>query len=320
MKTKNLLCFLALLPISSVPAETLKDPRTRDDDISATDVSVEVKRVHGDFFEYVYTLTAPALNKGTISSFAVDLTCPHPAPQVIFPEPPTTYPWDYVSKDGYHAPFQPYPSPTGAAWMLMSLENQLSFLMTTEPGEQHTGYRVLSPFPPMYRLYTLEIGWRTGEYDYENLSKEELSALPIRDDFYVYGVIEGPGCSSDATPSQLFPGTGEEPDDDLMAFEAPLRSAFHTTEDVVRFRIHYAKDIDPASFRVIPESAKGLFNPVPGESEEVFFKLEDGINELTLFVERDIPVTEAQKLIFKPFDRDFFVFRRGTKEALEAQP
>ena len=311
-KTCASLILIAVSP--SICAGALKDPRKRDDDISATGVAVEVKNVYGHFFEYIYTLTAPEINKTTISSFSVDIACADPAPEVVFPEPPTTYPWDYRSGDGRHSPFQPYPSPTGSAWMMFGLRNWLSFLMTTDPGERHTGFRILSPYPPMSRPYKLEITWKTGEYSYENLTNEEMSALPIRDEFYVYGMTQGPGCSPDALPGQLFPGTGEEPDDDLMMFEAPLRSAFHTVEETVRFRIHYANDIDPKSFTVFPESARGLFNPAPGKSEEVFFKLEPGINKLTLSVDRDIPTTEAAKLVFLPFDRDAFVFRREQKD------
>lgn len=303
------LCML-LLPMTTIAGPEMKDARTRDEDISATAVSVDVMLLDSGFYDYVYTLTTPLTNLGTISEFSVDIACATAAESVAFPEPPTTYPWDYRSADRRHAPLQPYPSPTGAAWMTIGTRNRLVFPMTMEPGESHTGFRILSPYPPADRGYELRINWTVGDYNYPSLTEEELDRAPVRDDFWVNGMTKGPGCSRLPAPAALFEGTRDEPDDDVLRFATPARSAFHTQDATVDLDVYYAADLDPESFDVKPESLMPFFAPVPGTHQIVTLKLSPGVNRISLYAERARDETADMPPGPAPFDVDTFMIRR----------
>lgn len=308
---KVLLTTLVLIAISSNAfSEPLKNALTRDEDISMTIVDVSVKQLSSGFYDYVYTLTAPDENKGTLTDFVVDIRCSKPSGIVKFPESATTLPWRYSSQDGNHSPVQIYPSPTGSAYLTLGVDNRVHFALFTEPGESHTGFRILSPYPPADRGYELRINWTVGDYNYPSLTEEELDRAPVRDDFWVNGMTKGPGCSRLPAPAALFEGTRDEPNDDVLRFATPARSAFHTQDATVDLDVYYAADLDPESFDVKPESLMSFFAPVPGTHQIVTLKLSPGVNRISLYAERARDETADMPPGPAPFDVDTFMIRR----------
>lgn len=295
-------------PLSA--SDELKDPRTRDDDISGTEVNVEVQLLPSGFYEYIYTLFAPETNKQVVVDFLIDISCDNTAGDFTFPEAPASVQWDYASGDGRHSPVQIYPSPTGSAWMMIGIRNWVSFAVNMQPGERHTGFRILSPYPPGDRHFQLRQRWTTGDYDYEGLTDEEWGQLPIRDDFWVNGMTRAPGCSPNPPSPSLFAGSGDEPDNDLIQFAAPLRSAFHADDDTIVFIVHYDESLDPETFKVQPGWAKQYFSPLPGNHAEVQIKLHPGVNRIRLYGERRHEHASEDHLL-EPFDSDRFVIRRS---------
>lgn len=300
---------LFLLSFASHASQELKDPRTRDNDISRTSVDVSVTRTESGFYQYVYTLTADEANMEVVTDFIVDIACEEPAPEVSYPEPPTSLRWDYASRDRKHAPVQIYPSPTGSAWMSLGVWNRINFSVNMDPGEFHTGFRILSPYPPVDRPFQLRPNWTVGNYDYSDLTDEEWDQLPIRDDFWVEGMTKGPGCSPAPEPPALFPGTRNEPDEDLLQYAEPDRSAFHTDEDTLVMDVHYADDLLPESFKVEPAWARKLFTPVAGAHQRVELKLHPGMNRFKLYAERASESPETRRGP-KASDTDTFAVRR----------
>lgn len=74
--------ILALLLVSSYATaeEQSKDPLTRDEDISATKVSVKVSTNQQGLYKYLYTVNSPSTNKGTIMFLVIDLGCRYKFP------------------------------------------------------------------------------------------------------------------------------------------------------------------------------------------------------------------------------------------------
>lgn len=310
MKYTTPLLLLAFSTVATTHAEELKDPRTRDIDISHTRIEVAIERGQAGFYSYVYSLTAPLENKGTVTSLDIDIHCDAAPDSYVFPEPPTSLRWSYGAS-GIHAPVQIYPSPTGSAYMSIGNDNRVHFATFSEPGESHTGFRILSPHPPVDRSYQLRVHWTTGDYDYSNLTDEEWDQLSTRDEFWVTGMTKGPGCSALPEPPALFPGTGNHPDEHLLQYAAPLQSAFHTDADSVTFDIHYADDMIAESFKVEPAWARRFFNPLAGSNQVVELKLHPGMNQFRFLAERVLQENETASK-FKPIDGDLFMIRRSS--------
>lgn len=293
---------------ATASAEELKDPRTRDDDISHTRVEVSVQRLPSGFYDYIYSLVTPSENKGTLTDLIVDISCAEGPAAYEFPEPETTLRWDYAG--ARHAPVQIYPSPTGSSSMMIGNDDRVHFSTFMVPVEAHTGFRILSPFPPADRGYELRAHWTTGDYDYSNLTDEEWDQLPTRDEFWVSGMTKGPGCSNEPEPPALFPGSGNHPDEHLLQYASPMQSAFHAEGDTVTFDIHYAEDLIADSFQVEPAWARRLFDPVPGGHQVVELKLHPGMNRFQIRGERTLREGESGGK-FKPVDGDLFMIRRS---------
>lgn len=315
MKMEFLVAIGAYLALSSPDAaEELKDPRTRDIDISLTEISVGVNRLASGFYEYIYSLSAPLENKGTVTEFNVDIACDEmPDGEYVFPEPPINLRWDYWG-NGKHPPVQIYPSVTGSSSLAIGRKNNVIFGVLSEPGESHTGFRILSPFPPADRAYQLRPHWTTGDYDYSNLTDEEWDALSIRDDFWVDGMTRGPGCSPEPAPPALFRGTGDHVSEDLLQYASPMISFFHTSDSTVAIEIYYGDALAPESFKVQPGWARKYFNPEPGTNESVTLKLHPGENRFNLYAE-PTDAQPANPRLLKKFDSDNFYIRRDVPAA-----
>lgn len=313
MKGKILLSvvFVALSG-NGVPQER-GDPRTRDKDISATNVDVSVTRLPSGFYNYVYSLTAPEENKGDVISLIVDVACEVAPVSFQFPEPASSLYILYASENGLHAPLQMYHAPTGSTGMMVTVDNRLSFGVDMEPGESHTGFRILSPYPPADREYELAVGWGFLGYDYDSVSDEEMQTVPWKHDFTVKGMTKGPGCSHEPQPPALFVGNPDEPYNNLLQYASPMQSAFHSEDDTVTFDIHYSEALEPESFKVEPGWARRQFTPVPGTHQVVTLKLHPGVNQFRFegWKQQDValePVRENRNQ-YPDKDNDTFVIR-----------
>lgn len=259
-------------------SQELADPRTRDEDISATDVEVSVTRLPSGFYSYIYSLAASEENKGDVTSFVVDVACETAPGSVEFPEPPSSLYIVYASENGLHAPFQMYHSPTGSTGMMISVDNRVVFGVDMEPGEQHSGFRILSPYAPADREYELAAAWGFLGYDYDSITDEEMQTVPWKHDFTVKGMTKGPGCSTELEPPALFVGNPAEPYNNLLQYASPAQSAFHTDGNTVTFDVHYSTGLQPEIFKVEPGWAQRYFTPVPGTNQVVKLKLHPGVN------------------------------------------
>ncbi|HEX6930008.1 MAG TPA: hypothetical protein VF267_12190 [Gammaproteobacteria bacterium] len=279
MKSISMGALLTSLIFQHVHAQDLADPRTRDEEVSGTMVDVAVERLPSGFYNYVYSLATPSSNKGIVTSLDVDISCETAFDNVVFPEPPTPLQWDYSRQDGKHAPVQIYPSPTGSAFMMLTGDNGISFLINMQPDESHTGFRILSPYPPIDREYELSAHWGFDGYDYDSISDEEMQTVPWKHDFTVKGMTKGPGCSAEPQPPALFAGNPVEPYNNLLQYASPKQSAFHSEDDTVTFDVHCSEALEPESFKVEPGWARKHFTPVPGMHDVVTLKLHPGVNQ-----------------------------------------
>lgn len=277
-RTTVLLVFSLAQP-GAIGAE-LKDPRTRDESLAATTVTVETQRLPSGNYEYIYSVANPATNAGTIDRFMIDLACDIDFGEVTFAEPPEPlFQGDFSLRP--HVPVQLYFAPTYTAGMTIDAEAQASWALNMEPGGSDSGYRILSPAPPGLRRFTLTPSWPTHEYDYSTLTDEEIETIPWEDTFTVSGMIEGPACALAPDPEpDLYLGSGAEGEavNGLLAYAEPLRDQFHSEADSIRVHVHYGEDLDPSSFKVQPGWARRLFTPQPGGNEVVELPLSPGMN------------------------------------------
>ena len=271
-----LIVILVAFNSSNIYAEPLKDPRTRDEDISGTTVSVVVNRLDNRFYEYIYTLSSQSDNKGRITYFKVDISCNLDFGLIDFPEPKDTLFRPSYSLDDQHVPVQVYGvyGLTGGATITRA--NEAGWRLWRGPGESAEGMRILSPAPPGLRLYALSPSMDAQGWDYETYRDES----PWIEDFMVYGMVTGPACALEPPEEPArFPGTSPARTSDelngLLSYSEPLQDRFHlpagTQEQAIT--IHYRNDLDPATFRVEPSQLRGKFHPQPGTSETVILPL-----------------------------------------------
>lgn len=195
---KSTLSFFLLLVSTGAqaapePAETPRDPYTRDEDISASKLTVEVEQRADGLYEYVYAIDAPESNKGIISSLYIDLTCDKPFEAVELPVP--------VGREGYTGNYavSGKVTPTAvladygsAAMYGIARDGFANFLMYQKPGQQRSGMRLISPAEPGLRSYVLTPVMDNGpEWDYP---EEPIPEIPWVEDFTVAGRIAAPGC------------------------------------------------------------------------------------------------------------------------------
>lgn len=196
-----------LLPVLLVATSTTllaepKDPMSRDEDISRTQVHVEHNRLPGGLHEYIYTIDAPESNLGVVSKFSVDLSCNVAFTAMRLPQP--------ENESGYEGN-RAWPgtiSPTvidaaeGAAdtWGIRH-SGTAYWDVQVLPGATQTGMRLVSSVPPGNREYTLRPQWNTdpAEWDYPS---QINGAMPWVTDFVVAGDVIGPGCPDAPEPEK----------------------------------------------------------------------------------------------------------------------
>lgn len=292
-------------------AEFGLDPRTRDENISGTEIEVNTSMV-GDVWLYEYTIHAPESNLGTVQFFNLNLECDEPVDPRGFSEA------DYRDRDydilssGDKVIPAALGADYGASWgMAITATNQAMFSVKVAPGESAGTYRIYSPYGPSQQRYILQPAFPiTGRYDYPE-DAEFRDDIPKEEDFQVNGLITAPACPSDEPDLEpiLFDGSllpWESEENNLMLrYEAPVRDRFISDSDTVEIIIYYGETIDPKTFKVEPAKGgvRSLFNPEPGHSEMVVLPLREGYNKFKfqVFSSHDGPGrSEASR------DVDFF--------------
>ena len=197
--------MVVALTVAFTPAvfaeEELKDPRTRDDDISGTIVEASVSRLPSGVYEYIYRIAAPETNKGSVRGIKIALACDIDFGEIAWPEPPDpVFQGDHSTVP--HVPVQMYIDPEQTSAMSITARGEAYWGLAMDPGEAGERYRMLSPAPPALRRFVLEPSWRTTGYDYGSLSDDELDTVPWIGDFRVTGMIEAPACKLPPEPDR----------------------------------------------------------------------------------------------------------------------
>lgn len=307
----------------------LRDPRLRDEDISATEVQVKVNRLPDGLYEYSYDIHSPAVNKGKTLNFGIDIGCNLDFETVDFPEPPDASFRGDFSKDGLHVPVRHYRAVdtngvTVAGPPSISGNNFAGWSLGLLPGESALGLRLVSPAPPSPRSYVLGVAMHTDDiepdgsgWDYETYA--DTPGVPWTDDFKVIGFTTGPACAfapPDEPPEPArFLGNGEEPEpiNELLTYSAPLVDRFHLPADTpsVSMTIHYSSKIDPKTFKVEPGWARSAFDPAPGKTETVALPLKEkrSLYKLEVHTVKDQTPRKEDEDDSSYKDRDVFEIR-----------
>ena len=273
-------------------AQAAKDPATRDEDIAGTEVNVDYHQRGDGLWVYEYSLRAPLSNKGVIDAFSIDLRC-----DVKFKN--TDLPYTAPGTEGYSGIHNTRPiTPTAvqsdwaasAGWGI-GVRNSAYWVFATKPGESETNNRLISAAAPGLRVYTLEPEWNVIGWDYPRIPDP---SLPREQDFYVNGVIAGPGCPGEVPPVEKpsFPGTVHPTERDenlngLLSYTQPLKDRLRVPAGAreVELSIRYRDDLDPKSFKVQPGWARHFFHPEPGTQETVRLPLKAHKSRHRFFLE-----------------------------------
>lgn len=195
----------------------LKDPRTRDEDISNTIVKVDVSMLGDGNYLYNYTLESPLSNKGKILSFSVDSSCDKSVNGPIG--------YDHIeslSKDGNHLNLgYKHPDYEENYPPSITASNLAHWIINRTPGTSLTNILLISPEAPTDREYKLRPSMPTYGWAYDEDSPFDDS-IPWTDDFIVIGTIQGPECPPEDNGGGTTPdpdpgdgsGSGDDPDGD----------------------------------------------------------------------------------------------------------
>lgn len=302
-----LLSLISVVSAGQLVASELKDPRTRDEDISNTEIVADYKKdSHGNYI-YEYSVISDSGNLGHILSFELDISCEAPP---VYPEfDPSHYPLSDmhdVSEDNLHLPVIVNAPPGQAALFGIDRSNFASWGVFLDPGQKREGLTIVSPAAPGYRQYLLIPSMDAGiEYDYSGY--DETDDLPWIEDFTVYGTTIGPACPGEEGPARFVgTGMGNESDTDnaLLSYSEPLQDRLTVPVGTgqVKISIHYGANLDPESFSVTPQHSayRDLFHPEPGTSETVYLPLSQHKTRIML---RGRPVSETGARAAKPAGR-----------------
>jgi hypothetical protein len=268
----------------------LKDPRTRDEDISNTIVDVTVTN-EGELYRYDYTIKSSETNLGTISGLMIDLKCELDFGEVSIPVPDKRLGYiGNISRDGKHVPAELFAEYGTSNVYGITIFNAVSWGVYVQPGMELGLVSILSPAPPGLITYKLKPAMANDPtWDYS--SYEECDpTVPWIEDFTVLGKVIGPACSLEPPTVNLFQGSsfGYEPSNinELLQYSSPLKDRFHVAAGTKETEIHifYGKDIDAKTFKVEPAWLKHYFNPVAGSDEQVTLPLKKARNKIKLSV------------------------------------
>lgn len=197
---KRTILFAILMPAVTFAGE-LKDPFLRDDDISGTQVEVEVSVDPAGNYVYTYDISSPDTNTGYILSFDLDVTCDEVVDQKGFS--PADYQTDRTSNRSEEIPHVPVAidAPYGQAGSpALTAASLASWMLAMNPGGEALGLTVVSPYPPGDRAYRLvpSPNYKWDEYDYEAaFASDDRESLPWIEDWTVSRITTGPACPGD---------------------------------------------------------------------------------------------------------------------------
>lgn len=324
------LMLIASLSASSASYAEGPDPYTRDEDISATQVAVEVAQNASGHYVYTYSVSSQSSNLGYVLSFEVDLACDSSVDGNDFD--PAAYPSKALPPRPPQGSYVPVAisAPYGrAALYAVDDKRYANWGVFLDPGKSSQGLTLVSPYPPGARAYRLVPDMDVlPPWDYSNVDPDDPT-VPWIPDFTVTGITRGPACpgEEDPAPSRFagsqFPGESSELNE-LLTYSAPVVDRFHVEEGTpqVKMVVHYGKDIDARSFRVTPANGqlRKLFNPQPGTSATVNLPLQAGRNKIELQVQSVFVPPGQQDDNAQPthgrggvsVDRDVFEVRVGS--------
>ncbi len=298
----TIILLLLAVASSAVNAAELLDPNTRDEDISAVDVSVKVSNLDGKRL-YRYSVSKKAPTIGELARMEVDIYCAgYPDLGQGFGFAGRGKPFN-VSKNQKHVPVELNVIGSSTASRGVNAGNLAVFSMFGDLPYPIT-VDILSPARPGYRRYILraQTADNDSKYDYSAFNEEDFyhPPVPTDRDWEVHGVIPGPACPGQEAnpmtrpimPGQHMPNETYEMNERLRYEVKGNRNRWHdlaTTTDV-KFRIYYASSVDPAAFKATLNSrdVSSLFHPSDalGHYEEVTLPL-DGVRTLIHFTACD---------------------------------
>lgn len=317
MNYKITVCMFGLLLISGyIHSAERKDPRLRDEDISASLISVDYFTRPDGLIEYVYSITSPLENKGESARLLLDLSCTASFEPVDLPfaDGMPGYSNDAVSLGiAAHTPTAIHADYGSAFLYSITVNGEALWGTGTIPGASITGLRLISAAEPGMRTYSLEPWMDNDEsWDYPEASEPDI---PWIKDFTVTGLIAAPGCPGvteapgsdfrfDGMPSRK----NATEDNGLLSYSAPLRDRLHLEAGANEMTIHifYSEDIDVRTFKVKPESLESRFNPEPGSDELVTIPLNKQRTKIELSIES---IDQDKKAKGDHKDKDAFEIR-----------
>ena len=295
MKIPNSLAMLLILYVMQIyiVEAALKDPRTRDENISASTVSVEYFTRPDGLIEYVYSINSPLENKGIINTLLLDLSCTVNFDPISLPyaDGKPGYEGGVTLSTPAHTPTAIHADYGSAALYGISENNEALWGLYLLPGKAITGLRLITTAKPGMRNYSLSPSMDNDEpWDYPEDTDPTIPWIP---DFTITGLIAGPGCPGVTEPpseTNLYSGTGfrVEPENinKLLQYRTPQKDRFHVASGIKETTLHifYSKDIDAKTFNVQPAWMKRFFNPVAGTDEQVILPLKKARNKIKLSV------------------------------------
>lgn len=312
---------LAISVAAMAEEPTLIDPRTRDEDITGTTVSVQVA-TDGQNYEYQYAITAPDSNTSKVTALFIDISCQEQLAGAIPLDTPGHVLGSFGSKsaDGKHVPLiVESDSGSSVSWGI-TRDNRAYWALLLSRGGTST-VTIKSPHAPSLRQFVLEpdVDTNHDQYDYSGVTEDDPT-VPWLDDWRVTGSIKAPACPGEEPPPEetpRFDGTAMPEEsaaiNRLLSYEAPLRDRFQLPADAAGYTLtlRYGEVIDPASFSVEPnnEKLRRLFHPAPGTQETVQIPVSEGKNKLKLEIRAKNPGPGVGK------DIDWFEARTPKRQA-----
>ena len=221
MRISNGKLFLAIALMSSaMPTAVfgeIRDAMDRHDELSKTNLSVDVSVNDAGYYVYTYSVESTADNTGRIASLRVDISCGESIVVDGFSPPDFGGVNSNFSEDGLHLPVAvTWPSvdikPSG-----VNFENSVYWSVWLSPGDAPaTDLVIVSPLPPGDRLYKLvpDPNFRRPYFRYPDLEDYADSSeydFPWVEDWTVSGNIAGPAC-----PGEEYPDDGVGDNDSLF--------------------------------------------------------------------------------------------------------
>ena len=199
IRVEALLASLAVLFCIDAVAVERKDPRTRNEDISAAVLSVDHFTRADGLIEYVYRLESPASNKGIILDLDIELACEESFAAVELPLPDDAQGYEFPPQDA--APHTPVAviGDFGSSFSYgIASDGSASWGLFLRPGEVRGGLRLISPAQPGMRNFRLIPAIDNDES--WNYPSQPDPGIPWIDEFTVSGTIAAPGCPGAAQP------------------------------------------------------------------------------------------------------------------------